>query len=296
MTDRKSATCWLELRRCRLSVRTLLLICTVIMIALTPTAYLGWKGVLSTICLLVAGIFFVCGQRTLSVSVVVLLGLGQFFYPASNPAQDAFFRADCQANLRRLTYAIHDFETEHGHFPPPYTLDEEGNVLHSWRVLLLPYLGELELYNRIDLDRPWNDPVNVPFHTRMPEVFGCPATLYHSRWRVSDNKTSYVVIVGDLTAWSAGRPISFEQIRDGMANTVAIVESNEYPANWMSPASPTMQSFLENKNIHGPHIQGTFCCSLFDGSSIPLAQDNQPERLRRRLRALLTIAGRERFE
>lgn len=293
MNDKKTALRWLGWRHCRLSVRTFLLIGTVLVIALAPTAYLGWKGVLSTICLLFAGLLLIWGQRVLSLSVVMLLGLGQFFYPAINPAQDAIFRADCQTNLRRLTNAIHDFETEHGYLPPPFTTDEKGKVLHSWRVLLLPYLGERELYNRLDLDRPWNDPVNVPFHSQMPAVFGCPATKYHSRWGVSDNKTSYVVIVGDLTAWSTSRTMTFNQIRDGLSNTIAIVESAEYRTNWMSPESPAMDSFLKDENIHGPHSDGTFCCSLLDGSSIQFFPDYEPEGFRSRLRARLTIAGRD---
>lgn len=296
MNDRESAHGALDLRQIRLSVRMLLLVCTIVMIALTPTAYFGWKGILSTISLLFAGILFVWGQRILGLSIVVLLGLCQFFYPAINPAQDAIFRAECRSNLKRLTFALWDFEAEHGHFPPPYTVDSDGNILHSWRVLLLPYLGEVELYNQIDLERPWNDPVNIPFQARMPEIFECPATKYHSRWRLSDNKTSYVVIVGELTAWNSGRPISFRHIRDGTSNTVAIIESKEYRANWMSPASPTMKSFLENKDIHGPHNNGTFCCSRFDGSSLYFDPEYEPELLQSRLRALLTIAGRDRFE
>jgi hypothetical protein len=33
-----------------------------------------------------------------------------------------------------------------------------GERLHSWRVVLLPYLGQQELYEKIRLDQPWDSP------------------------------------------------------------------------------------------------------------------------------------------
>jgi hypothetical protein len=46
----------------------------------------------------------------------------------------------------------------------------------SWRVHLLPYLGEGKLYDQLNLNRPWFDPVNLPLAKKMPEVFQFQST------------------------------------------------------------------------------------------------------------------------
>jgi len=37
-------------------------------------------------------------------------------------------------------------------FPPAYTTDADGKPLHSWRVLISPYIEQRELYDQIHLD------------------------------------------------------------------------------------------------------------------------------------------------
>ncbi|MBQ9813579.1 MAG: DUF1559 domain-containing protein [Thermoguttaceae bacterium] len=60
-------------------------------------------------------------------------------------------RVACFVNMQRITIALLSYQTEHGALPPAFTVDEEGNPLHSWRVLILPYLGEdsKALYDQI---------------------------------------------------------------------------------------------------------------------------------------------------
>ena len=71
------------------------------------------------------------------------------------PAMQAFWEANrrtiCGENVHRITLAMLLYEHEHGTLPPAWTVDADGNPLHSWRVLLLPYLGEQELYAKIRL-------------------------------------------------------------------------------------------------------------------------------------------------
>ena len=46
-------------------------------------------------------------------------------------------------SLRDISVAIHAYESQHGTFPPPFSTHVEGNPRLNWRVLILPYLGEL---------------------------------------------------------------------------------------------------------------------------------------------------------
>jgi hypothetical protein len=44
--------------------------------------------------------------------------------------------------------AVANYEFANGAFPPPFLADASGRPMHSWRVLILPFLEQGELYNR----------------------------------------------------------------------------------------------------------------------------------------------------
>ncbi len=243
-----------------------------ISVSLLPTVIFGWKGIPATVLLAVASVFVWLNKRPAAITTIVLLLLGYFFYPAIDGAREAILRSECKNNLHRLTYAILDYESKYGHFPPPFTMDSGGNRLHSWRVSLLPYLGEQALYDQIDKTRPWDDPVNIPFHNQMPEVFCCAALKYHSRWRTTGNTTSYIVVIGDHSPWQTDPPRSFSS-SPGIWRNIAIIESESNRLPWMAPNDPDLQQFLDGIDYSRPH-GGTIHCSCFDGSVV-LTRDIQ---------------------
>ena len=79
--------------------------------------------------------------------------------------------------MRRIRKAMQKYEKDHGESVPLYSRDEQGNPLHSWRVLLLPYLAETSTdasrvpYDQIRLDEPWYSEWNGQFRNRVPEVY-----------------------------------------------------------------------------------------------------------------------------
>jgi hypothetical protein len=70
-----------------------------------------------------------------------------------------------------IALAMLIYERDHGTLPPAYSVDEAGRPLHSWRVLLLPYLGHQTLQDKIRLDEPWDSPNNLPLLAEMPDVY-----------------------------------------------------------------------------------------------------------------------------
>lgn len=248
------------------SVRKFLGLIGVIAVCLLPVAYFGWQGVVSSVVLGFAGVFLLTSHRKLAITMVLLLLLGQFFYPAMDGARGSILRTACERNLRELTIAIRDYEARHGHIPPPYTVDENGRPLHSWRVLLLPFLGEQELYQKIDMDKPWDAPVNLPFHDQMPEIYCCPAVKHYSKWRTIGNTTSYVVVVGPRTPWNVDAKINLNEIGQikGISRTIAIIESEAHRLPWMSPDDPHLDTFIESKKVDTLHTFGLANFSLFD--------------------------------
>ena len=72
----------------------------------------------------------------------------------TNSAKVAWNRIECMTNMQMIVLAMLLYHEDHGTLPPAFTVDANGTPLHSWRVLLLPYLGYDELYAKIRLDEP----------------------------------------------------------------------------------------------------------------------------------------------
>jgi hypothetical protein len=73
--------------------------------------------------------------------------------------------------LKIIGRALQAYAQDHGSYPPAALLNRKGQPTVSWRVLILPYLGEKDLYERFDLTKPWDDPVNLRLLREMPAVY-----------------------------------------------------------------------------------------------------------------------------
>ena len=56
--------------------------------------------------------------------------------------------------------AVANYHETYGCFPPAYVADRDGKPMHSWRVLILPFLEQRELYNAYNFAEPWDGPNN----------------------------------------------------------------------------------------------------------------------------------------
>ena len=77
-------------------------------------------------------------------------------------------------NLQMIGLAFHNHHDLYSKFPkaggPAEATDTNKDGL-SWRVQLLPYLDEGELYREFHLDEPWDSDHNRTLIERMPAVF-----------------------------------------------------------------------------------------------------------------------------
>lgn len=87
-------------------------------------------------------------------------------------ANYAVWRAQSRENLRVIAMALQRYAAAHGRPPPLAVRGKDGQLLYSWRVLLLPYLdqGE-EVYRQFQLDEPWDSPRNKKLLMRIPPVY-----------------------------------------------------------------------------------------------------------------------------
>jgi hypothetical protein len=62
--------------------------------------------------------------------------------PAVGTPQEANRRVQCHNNLRHIGMAMLNYQQQYGCFPPAFIPNENGKPKHSWRLLILPFLGE----------------------------------------------------------------------------------------------------------------------------------------------------------
>ncbi len=207
-----------------------------------------------------------------------------------NGAPQAARRTQCVNNLKLIILALQSYHDTYGSFPPAYVVHENGRPMHSWRVLILPFLEQDDLYDQYDFSEPWDEPNNSKLAARIPKVFQCPSNYN----RGQSLMTSYVVVVGPETAWLGEKARTLGDMKDGTSNTILVVEVADSGIHWMEPRdfhvlqmSTTINS-PAGQGISSKHPGGAQV-GLADGSTSFVPEDWTPQTLK----ALLTIDGGE---
>ncbi|MCL2117680.1 MAG: DUF1559 domain-containing protein, partial [Planctomycetaceae bacterium] len=175
---------------------------------------------------------------SLLVAIVIIGILVPLLLPSVPAAREAARRMQCSNNLKQICLALHIYYDVYHSLPPAFTVDENGKPLHSWRVLLLPYLEQGKLYSEIRLDEPWDSEYNQQFHDVTIHVFQCPSNGLLGRiQRQYPNLTTvgnchYSIVLGPETPFPGAESTQFSDMTDGTSNTVAVVE-RAMPVYWM---------------------------------------------------------------
>lgn len=202
-----------------------------------------------------------------------------------SPQQLAMMQSDAVHQLMLIGIAFHEYHNHKKSFPAAFISDGDGKPLLSWRVAILPYLGDdaKALYDEFDLAEPWDSPKNKPLIEKMPEVFRCPAS------RSPAGTTIYQTPRGASTAFPGAEGIPIRGCSDGTSNTIAVVEvKDELAVPWTKPADCNLNLAMPSGNLGG-HFKGGFLAEFCDGSCHFLPDTIKPEVLI----GLFTRAGGE---
>lgn len=164
------------------------------------------------------------------IAIAVFLMLVAAFLPNLEMPRKAARRGMCNNNMKQIGLALHNYHDVHGSFPPPFVADEDGRPMHSWRVLILPFMQEQDLYDQYRFDEPWDGPNNRKLWSQIPDAYTCPSTKYAEPYQ-----TPYQVVVGENTLFEPGKTTSLEDIYDGTSNTILVAEAASSPVHWMKP-------------------------------------------------------------
>lgn len=149
---------------------------------------------------------------------------------AIEAARAAARRAQSMNNLKQIALAFHNYSDVYRAFPPAVIYGPDGKPWHSWRVLLLPFLEQVALYEQYDFSEPWDSPKNIKLAETVLAVYRDPAR------EGSDAFTDYGAIVGenaifrpdfvkmkspdDFPACLTSNKTHFRDVTDGTSNTI----------------------------------------------------------------------------
>ena len=119
--------------------------------------------------------------------------------------------------------------------------------------MILPYLDYRAVYDKIDLTKPWNDPVNADAFETYVRVYQCPSA------DLPANLTTYLAIVSPNSCFRATESRKLTEITDDHGQTLMLVDMGKDCAiPWMSPQDTNEQSVLElGSKLQTPHPGGT---------------------------------------
>jgi hypothetical protein len=173
-------------------------------------------------------------------------------------AKQAASAAQSANNLKQMALAMHNYHASENYFPPPAITSKDGKPLLSWRVAILPYIEQDNLYRQFKLDEPWDSEHNKKLIPMMPKVY-----VSADRPTKQPFTTYYQVLTGKGTVFEGPKGVQIQKITDGTSNTILIVEAGE-EVPWTKPAD---LAYDEKKPLpRFADLNGAFWAAFCDGS------------------------------
>ncbi len=155
--------------------------------------------------------------------------VAQLLKPALIDAKAAAKEAQQRNALHQLGVAFHNFHDANAKLPGAGRNRQEGPIGLSWRVHLLPYLQQADLYRQFKLDEPWDSEHNKKLIQKMPAIFKSPG--------VEDTgKTTIHVFTGPGAPFTSDKTPEFREFTDGTSVTIlAVLAGPETAEIWTRP-------------------------------------------------------------
>lgn len=205
------------------------------------------------------------GRHWVAIAVVVgcILVLTGLLLPAVHNARQAARRTQSKNNLKQLGLGIHNYHDVFDQLPLGGDVQADGTAKHGWYTRLIPYLAASDLYSRINMNLPWDHPVQdylfkQSFYSEtIPGVDECFSTdgygLLHYMANSNAMHRNHCISLDDMTTGTAHNWLCGEAAGN--------YQPWGYPFNWR-PLHPPLNS---GPNSYGVWPDGGFLC-LADGS------------------------------
>ncbi len=200
--------------------------------------------------------------------------------------KEAQNRQVCKSKLKLIALGLMNYQDRYGVFPPAVTYSADGQPMHSWRVLILPYIENSPMYNSYRMHEPWNSPANLAITAQMPDFYACPSNPQGRK--IGD--THYLAFDGPGSILNSREPARPEDLVDSPSQTLMVVEARHSGVHWTEPRD------IDGRQAHSASPEGLssfhsggFHAVLADGSVRFIPETINPQTLK----ALMTRDGGE---
>jgi hypothetical protein len=186
---------------------------------------------------------------------------------------------ECARRLNLLAAGLRRYAETYQQLPPSVVTDAAGRPLHSWRVLLLPFVGEEPLYAEFGLDEPWNAPANRRLREQRPDVFACDELAWDDA-----ASTQFVAVVDERSYFPPGKSVLPGEMHGVGAQGLVLLEVGpDRRIPWTSPQDVSVEelaSLVDGASSHGERLQAVAADGTVvevrpeigpDGQPLPLA-------------------------
>ncbi len=191
--------------------------------------------------------------------------------------REAITRNEASNRVSQVMLALHEYEDAFEQLPNAATVDAEGRRLHSWRTLILPFMG-MEAshgYRKLDLAKAWNDPVNRDVTMMEIADYESPRGRRHGK----PGLTNIVAVVGPDTVIREQGAVTIDAIPDGASKTGVLIEFTDSEIGWAEPRDVTIDEAV--RIIQGFDGDQGVVVALADGHPITIPSDTSADDIRK---------------
>ena len=204
-----------------------------------------------------------------------------------------------QKRLRMIGLAMLSFEEMYGHFPAASGSVDRSAPPHSWRVALLPFLELQDIHDKYHFDKPWNAPENQALASTTIDVYQSPLRSPRR------GMTSFVVVTGEEMMFRGESARDdyrlrdgprMNEIRDGLTNTVMVVEIANSDIPWYEPRDVKFEDLRRVSDGADPNAANVVPLQAFVGFGDGSTRIIGPETSAEDWKKMLTANGLEDFQ
>ena len=215
----------------------------------------------------------IAGSNLTMVAPGIAVGM---LLPAVQAVRTAARRTQSMNNLRQMSLASLNYESANQRYPSGDGPVKPDGPAVSWRVKILPFIEEGNLYEQYNFDEPWDSEDNMKVAKQMPVVYMNPQSTAQDGYTVYRGVGGVSGVMGvNAEGKSVGRRIG--SISDGTSNTILFVECPDHMAvPWTKPDGGIDPEKVSPEKLQG-NYPGGFNTTFCDGSSHFISTSVDPE-------------------
>lgn len=188
---------------------------------------------------------------------------------------------ETRSNLLQIGIALTSYQSSQGAFPPAVVSDEAGELVQSWRGILLPYTEK---------DSPPFDP-KLAWNSKENTETGRQLIRIYCGDRAKNNTARFLAVVGDDCLLQSNRSLNVNRLSAPLSEIAIVVDVGETDIPWSQPKDLSLEDFLGrfDKRTIGPFADGFY--TLFADGSVRQVPYSTPKE---KIKAMFTVEVKSR--